>query len=189
MARFDLIWTPCDHIWVPKCYLNDAARSHENPQMETHHYSNDTYFFQVLVDGKFKASYNVCKQFSTVTLASLLFSMTHTHTLKVDVIAWWATGLSRILRAMDSKVTRRNSYSFYTSDGGVLRNCTLTPNCANSANSWKCVKFNHHHKASILSCSSRKCCCKREWMLYLDMRMCVHTYIKDLYMDIEETPE
>lgn len=91
-----------------------------------------------------------------VTLASLLFSMTHTHTLKVDVIAiyWWAMGLSRIPRAMDSKVTRRNSYSFYTSDCGVLRNCSLTPNCANSANSWKCLKFNHHHKASILSFSA-----------------------------------
>lgn len=143
-------------------------------------------FFQVLVDGKFKASYNVCKQFGNFSLPTS-FNDTHTHTLKVDVIAWWATGLSRIPRAIDSKVTRRNSYSFYTSDCGVLRNCTLTPNCANSANSWKCLKFNHHHKASILSCSSRKYCCKREWMLYLNMRMCVHTYIKDLNMDIDET--
>ena len=59
-------------IWVPKCYLNDAARSHENPQMETHHYSNDTYvFFEVLVDGKLKAS-----NFSLPTI----FNDTHTHT-------------------------------------------------------------------------------------------------------------
>ena len=105
------------------------------------------FFFQVLVDGKLKAS-----NFSLPTI----FNDTHTYTLKVDVIAIyrWAMGLSRIPRAMDSKVTRRNSYSFYTSDCGVLRNCTLTPNCANSANSWKCLKFNHHHKASILSFSA-----------------------------------
>ena len=80
MARFELIWTPCDHIWVPKCYLNDAARSHENPQTDGNSSLLPWYlcFFRFWLMENSKPVIMFVS--NLVTLASLLFSMRHTHT-------------------------------------------------------------------------------------------------------------